>query len=488
MKTLSQKLQKISWIWLILAVFFSKELLWSYLTPPWQAPDEPAHFGYVETLFYEHSFPVFGQTLLSERAQAIGPVDPLKEIDYYKGSPALNWIAQHPPLYYLALQPLYALLPHDDPFTCIFFLRIISILLGCVTLWYAHKTLKIFAPGKELLQKAVIVGMAFLPMFSAISASMNNDNLVFMLASILTYLSVKNFDEHDTRGSLLIGITLGLLALTKATSLPLFLSIFLIEIVKHWRLRAGPTLSVMARRLSSGKKNYPGCFIKHQTVIFGSALVIAGWWYARNMALYQMFLPSIASLAVREPGILKLHPSLSKIFPEITGIPALPNATLWDFFVKEGFLWEYYKNVWGAFGRFFFRLFSWQYAVIGGLTLASLCGYIKLAVSEFPKKFSKETFKKILASKAWTMILPFLAVSAGIIYELFKVYRERGFLGAMHGRYFFSALIAFMYLFIRGIEHLSGKKNLGTILMLVMVFFVANDVITLIYRIIPEYF
>ncbi len=475
MKTPSRKIQKISWICLLLAIFFAKELLWSYLTPPWQAPDEIAHYGYVESLFYEHTFPVLGQTLLSERVQAIGPVDPSKQIDYYKGSLDLNWIAQHPPLYYLVLQPLYAFLPHDDAVTCIFILRFISMLLGCVTLWFAGKTLKILIPENELLQKTVLVAMAFLPMFSSISAVMNNDNLVFMLASILTWLSVKNFDHHDTRGSLQMGILLGLLALTKATSLPLFLSIFILEVIKHLRAKLQG-------------KNYPKCFLKHQFVIFGSALAIAGWWYVRNLVLYKMFLPDIGSLATHEPSLIQLFPNLPMMFPESTGIIALPQASLWDFFITQGFLWEYYKNIWGAFGQFFFRLFSWQYLIIAVISLASVCGYIKVAFQAFQQKNSiKNLFKKMLTWKGWTMLLPFLAVAAGVTYELFQIYRERGFLGAMQGRYMFSALMALMYLLIRGIEKLIPKKNLPVFLMLIMTFFIVNDFVALIYRVISEF-
>ena len=41
------------------------------------------------------------------------------------------------------------------------------------------------------------------------------------------------------------------------------------------------------------------------------------------------------------------------------------------------------------------------------------------------------------------MLLPLLAVGAGLTYELFNVFRERGFLGALQGRYLFSALIPF---------------------------------------------
>lgn len=487
MNTLTGKSGKTAWIWLIIAIFFSKELLWSYLVPPWQAPDEISHYGYVETLFYEHAFPVFGQTLLSERVQAIGPVESAREIDFYKGSLNLNWIAQHPPLYYLGLEPLFALMPHEDPVTCIFLLRLVSMLLGCITLWFAHKTLRILLPDNELAQKAVIVGMAFLPMFSAISAAVNNDNLVIMLAGILTYLSVKNFEKHDAKGSLQIGIVLGLLALTKATSLPLWISIFLLEMVKHVR-------RWMEQDRRKGRwKNAAGGLFLHQSIIFGTALAVAGWWYARNYTLYSSLLPEIGSLISREPTLLQLYPNLVVAFPEATGNIALPQATWWDFLVKLRFVWEYYKNMWGAFGQFFFRLFSWQYAVIGALTVFSAAGFVKFLMLSaknglFKKRKLGQLGRQIFRWNGWALLLPLLTVFMVLTVKLFEIYRMRGFLGAMHGRYMFSALIAFMYFFIRGIEHATVKKYLPAVLLTVMAFFVLNDFTALMYRIIPEFY
>lgn len=493
MKTSGKTKRTYHWIWLLIAIFFTKELFWAYLTPPWQAPDEIAHFGYVESLFYEHTFPVLGENLLSRRVQAIGPreaatqvvtpggVESQTKTGAYQPSLSLNWIAQHPPLYYLALQPVYWVLPHEDPLACIFVLRMLSILMGCVTLFYAWKTLRLLLPERdspynEIIQKTVIVGIAFLPMFSSISALMNNDNLVFMLSAMLIYLSVKNFGEHDSRGSMKMGILLGLLALTKGTALPLFLSIFLVEVIKHLRL-----------------KKFHGCFVKHQAVLFGAALVIAGWWYARNIALYGMFLPEIGSLAARNPQLAAAHPALLAMFPESGGTIALPNATLWDFFIGQRFLWEYYQNVWGAFGQFFFRLYGWQYFVITAITVASLCGYLALTIRKFraktaAKKNMSIEIREILSWPGWTMLLPILAVGAGLTYELFNVFRERGFLSALQGRYLFSALIPFMYFFVKGTAHLVTKKWLPIAMKLLMAFFVVNDAVTILYRIIPEFY
>lgn len=462
------KRRKIHWIWLIIAMFFAKELLWSYLTPPWQAPDEIAHYGYVESLFYEKNFPVLGQTVLSERVQAIGPVETPKQIDTYRSSLSLNWIAQHPPLYYLMLQPFFAFMPHGDPVTSILLLRIFSMLLGAVTLYYAAKTFAILLPERELLQKTMVMGIAFLPMFSASSAAINNDNLVFALSAGLVYLSAKNFIEHDTRGSVKMGILLGLLALAKATALPLFLSIFIIEIIKHFRRKSSST-----------------CFLKHLLAIFGVAFLIAGWWYMRNFLLYQMWLPEIGGLAVRQPWLLSAYPNLAKVFPETTGVTALPQASWFTFFVQENFFMEYFQNVWGAFGQFFFRLFSWQYLLAGFIFAASAWGYITVLFSHVR---SGKHRKNIGDWQGWTMVLPFMIVLTAITWKLFEIYKVRGFLGAMHGRYLFSAIIPMIYLLIRGVEHLMPQKHLRKALIAMMIFFVINDGVTVLYRIIPEFY
>nr|MBP7058794.1 hypothetical protein [Candidatus Gracilibacteria bacterium] len=229
-------------IWVIIAIFFIKELFWAYLVPVWQAPDEPAHFGYLQSMYEQKDFPILGEaTFTSLGFDGMGRPDP------GRNEPYVNWIAQHPPLYYLVLAPIYGIIEVFagvgtviDPVDWIFYLRIFSILLSCVTLFFIYKTSDYLLTGtrqNRLFSLAVVGFIAFLPGFSYISALLNNDNLVIALSSILFYLLAKRYygGEQDgnknmptvrTRSDWLIGLVLGLMALAKITALPFWIAVF----------------------------------------------------------------------------------------------------------------------------------------------------------------------------------------------------------------------------------------------------------------------
>jgi len=459
---------------LLLVIFIAKELLWTYVTPPWEAPDETGHYGYVESMFYEKKFPVLGETLFSSRVMAVGPEESQKQTDKYIGGSSLNWIAQHPPLYYLLLEPFYAILPHDNVLPSIFFLRFFSVFLGCVTLYFGWKTVRILVPDQEWLQVAVIVGMAFLPMFSSISASVNNDNLVFALSAYLLYRSLKFFEKEDTANNIILGIILGLLALTKVTALPLFGGILVIETIKHVRLR-------------KKNRNKCGSFWGHLGTVFGIAFIIAGWWYIRNYVLYQSFLPDLVTVVNRHPEILVKFPKLATFFPEVVSQSAKAGTGLYDFFITKNFLLEYFKNIWGAFGRFFFQLADWQYAIIYLITALSVAGYIRVLYLAAREK-NWPTLKQFFGWKGGVIWYPFLFVSVAVTWKLYIIFQERGFLGALQGRYLFSALLPFIYILVRGIDHLLPEKWKKFFWLALACFFVINDAATLLFRIIPEFY
>lgn len=505
-------------IWLLIAVFILKQLLWVYLIPPWEAPDELAHFSYVQTLFYEQKLPELGKTLFSTQAEAIGPVPsggntsgqnldasgealtyPPQAI--YQPGTKLNWIAQHPPLYYLLLVPFYGMMPKDDPALAIFLLRFISILLGAVTLYFSHKTLaKILPKGNmgarlaELFNITVVSALAFLPTFSYSSAIINNDNLVIALSAILIFLLISRREnisalnqsdpkklseknKYSPRAPLLIGLVLGLMAITKTTSLPLILVTLIIYLADIF----------FAKNSTERRK-----FVFDVLKVFGIALLISGWWYARNYFIFKTFLPEIKDAVALNPALLSQHPYLTTLFPEV--VSSRPQFGFLNFLFTKNFLIEYYKNIWGVFGRFFIQLNFWQYVAIFTFTALAIIGGLVSVVSSirnlnFGRK-SDHKLKNILAHSShsgdFLFGLVFVVMASAISIKIWQISTARGFLAAMHGRYFLPAALPLLYFLIKGNLKMIAVKYHQIFLLSLILLFVFNDFTTVFYTIIPK--
>ncbi|HRY90883.1 MAG TPA: hypothetical protein P5229_00880 [Candidatus Gracilibacteria bacterium] len=482
-------------IGLIIGIFFIKELFWAYLVPVWQAPDEPAHFGYLQSMYKQKDFPILGEaTFTSLGFDSMGRPDP------GRNAPYVNWIAQHPPLYYLVLAPIYGIIEMFlmggtviDPVNWIFYLRIFSILLSCVTLFFIYKTSDylLTVMGQNRFFSLAVVGfIAFLPGFSYISALLNNDNLVIALSSILFYLLAKRYygaaqDKSKNmpapwpRSDWLIGLILGLMALTKITALPFWIAVFVLELIFF--------------KGSAEKKGVNHGEIRALMRIFGLAILISGWWYIRNWYLYGTIFPDLSAITAHHPELLTKYSGLDALFPEIMGSGAKAGTSLWGFIFDQNFLWQYFKSFWGEFGMFMVNLGSLQNAGILALVIVAGLGHLKKYLLK-PKNAQTEAQ---VALKPWVFLLiPFLCVFVTMSWKLFQIYSGRGFLGANHGRYMYSVLLPVAYFIVSGFYSLfQGRKQafktgfvLTGVLITLVFLCVLNEFFTLTGIIIPEFY
>jgi len=465
-------LKKISIIWVLIAVFILKEAMWVAIIPPRDAPDELGHYGYVESLFYERGLPLLGETKYSQRTQVAGAGEVFSagvEVNAYRPGNQLNWIAQHPPFYYLLLLPFFSVLPHYDVMFSIFILRFFSVLLGAVTLYFSWKTLEKLGMDSTggasrnnaaLFNAAVIGAIAFLPMFSYISAVLNNDNLLGAFSAILIYMLIDYCDNGASYGRMVVlGIVMGILALTKATALPLF---------------GVAAAAFVMRFLVVFKKRV---FFEALTA-FGVALLFAGWWYARNYHFFGVFVPELKDAIAGHPSLLEQNPSLITLFPELGGA-AKGAFSFWEFLFNRGFIVEYFKNIWGAFGRFFTQLNQWQYFAATLFTLIGACGWgFGIKIKRDRPRVGHVMGKIILG-------LVLAVYFSAITIAIYRISSERGYLSAMHGRYFLPALLPFFYFIVRGWERIVPKKAQPLLFTLMIGFFIANDIAALLYVVIP---
>ena len=262
---------------LILLVYLALVALFAFKTPPWQNPDEPAHYNYVAYLATEGKLPVLqmgdydGAYLERLKAEKFPPALSIDPVRYE---------FHQPPLYYLLAAPVYWLSGGS-----LLALRLFSAVLGAGVVLLIFLCARTVLPGSPHIALGAAAFTAFLPMHIAVMASVNNDALAelivaaAMLALLRWQTTFSNEDPADgSLGSarrllLATGLLIGVGFLTKATAyilLPIALIVVAAGIV--WRTQARP-LTARAQ------------FTQYALLIAPALLLGLPWWI-RNSLLY----------------------------------------------------------------------------------------------------------------------------------------------------------------------------------------------------------
>lgn len=205
------------------------------------APDEPAHIGYVKVLAEEHRQPT--------------QVD--RGVTY-------EW--HQPPLYYVLALPFYSGGAHA--------MRWLGLLLGTLSLGVIFLAARRLFPNDPVLAVFALGFAALLPMRQAVYASVGNDPLVELLFAIFLYQIILAFTNSLTlRRAVLLGLTLGAAMLTKANGV-LLIPVALTALYLLWR--GGET---------------PGMVGATALYMFSIAFALVLPWYLRNYQLYHEFTP-----------------------------------------------------------------------------------------------------------------------------------------------------------------------------------------------------
>jgi len=210
------------WLTVILSAYLLVAVLYAVMTPPWQAPDEPAHYNYIAHIAYTGSLPVLQQgDYDQDRLNALLAARFPENIS----TAPLRYESYQPPLYYLSATPLFLLTGGN-----LLALRLYNVFLGAITLLLLYRCLELVFPTKPLIGVTAVAFVAMLPMLVAVTAAVNNDVLAYLLliATLLALLHWTHDQFYATKGPvsgrgerrqrrqlLLIGILIGLGMLTK---------------------------------------------------------------------------------------------------------------------------------------------------------------------------------------------------------------------------------------------------------------------------------
>lgn len=394
---------------LILVAYFILGILFAVNTPPWQAPDEPAHYNYVAYVAENGSFPVlhFGDYPHGylEQIKAAGfPPD--------MSIASIRYESHQPPLYYLLAAPVYSLTRGN-----LIALRLFSVLLGAGIVLFAYGIARRAAPADPPIALAAASIVAFLPQHLVTVSQVGNDVLAELLFAAVLYICVgilgkgsprlpERSSGSKPRGSmtgqgLLLGVLLGLILVTKTTAymaIPLALG----AVVWRW-LQEKPAF----RRIA----------LEALAVVLPAAIISLPW-YARDIYVYGW--PDFLGL-IRHEQIVVGQTRTTDFIAQNGWSAYWQRAAEWTF-----------KSFFGVFGWMGVWLDSRVYFLAGIWLTTPVVAWLasRIAGKRRPEEESAAVQPSIAAFLGATVLLALLAY---ISYNVTFLQHQ--------GRYLFTALI-----------------------------------------------
>ncbi len=347
----SQNKAALAFLGVIVAAYLGVGALYAVYTPPWQAPDEPAHYNYIAQVAGAGCCPVIAPgdwdaAYLEALKAAQFPEDAdLSPIEYED---------HQPPLYYLL-----ASLIHRVTGGSLLALRLFSVILGAGVVMAAYLAGVRLLPHRQPLALAAAAFVAFVPQHIAMLASVNNDSLAelimgVLLVTVLAYLGNPVTAHTSGEESALpdplrphpatLGLMVGLAFLTKLTVYSPAVLAVAVAVLSRWRLERRPARWLLTQAVWAGIP----------------ALALGALWWGRNAAVYGWpdFLGQTAhaSTVVGQPRTAELVAQL--------GIGG---------YLARFLLWTY-RSFWGQFGWMAVPMSPRVYLLIGLFLLSDAAG------------------------------------------------------------------------------------------------------------------
>ncbi len=410
------------WFWAlaILLLFSALAVGYSLVVPPFETPDEAHHYAFARHLSEGNGLPVLHADSTEPWAHE-GGQPPL----YYASVAALTaWIDQSD-FPQLAVRNPRAnigdpLFPGNKNFMlysgaahplvgsnlALHVGRWLSLLLGVCALVSIYLLARLAFPANALRPLLALALAASIPQFAFISGAFTNDSLIIALSAATLYW-LGRLLARDQESPIPwwewvgLGVLLGLAMLSKLQALGLVAMVGLTIVFLGWRRK---DWRIPLRAL--GWVALP-------------ALAIAGWWYARNIALYGDW--TGANVIFTLSGQRSETLDLAAWWLEFRGVR---------------------YSFWGLFGWFNILLPQWFYGVVDLVTAIALIGAGVALIRRSPPVVSTLPSAR--------RVLWLIALWAGLSFVLMVSLMMRA--TASQGRLLFPALGALAILFTLGLE------------------------------------
>lgn len=400
----------------LLALYLLLASLFSFVTPPFEAPDEIWHFAFVQHLVTQRELPI-----AEPNTRAFWRQQGTQAPAYYAGAALLTALidqSDFPELFaranphraigqpdtainrnYLVHHQQAERFPWRRSVLALHVARLFSVFLGAVTVYAVYRTLHLILPPQNALLGAAFA--AFIPQFVFISASVSNDNAVNAAAALVLWQLTEMLVEggRPQQSHLLkLGAALGLALLSKLSGLGLAGVSAAAILWLAWRNRS--LRSILDAAL--------------WTAI--PAILLAGWWYLRNWRLYG----DLLAWEMWEANIL------------LRVIPAGPSQILSE-------LGGLQRSFWGLFGWLNLPYPGWVYLSLRIVAVVAALGLLLHLARKVHAGDARLAFR-----------VPHAFLLLWLLVLTISWLRFMRVAPAAQGRYFFAALPALAFLWALG--------------------------------------
>jgi 4-amino-4-deoxy-L-arabinose transferase-like glycosyltransferase len=216
---------------------------WSFVTAPFQVPDEPDHYVYVKQLFETRTLPKLSTELTSSEvidvllglhypeireqpenhtiSSSFEEHELQRDIEASKreadvGSPAAGVATSQPPLYYALESIPYGLGKGGTVLDRLQLMRLTSALFAGLTAMFAFLFIREVLPGERWAWIVGGLSIALAPLLGFMSGAVNPDAMLFAVSAALFYLLARAFRRGlDVRTAAAIGTVIAIGFLTK---------------------------------------------------------------------------------------------------------------------------------------------------------------------------------------------------------------------------------------------------------------------------------
>jgi 4-amino-4-deoxy-L-arabinose transferase-like glycosyltransferase len=197
---------------------------WSILSPPFQVPDEEAHFAYVKQLAETGRLPSSGSQQLSTeemialealhhwsvherpqnrtiatRSEQESLERTLATTPHERGSPAAGFAASEPPLYY-AIEAIPYRLAGGTVLDRLALMRLISAMFAGLTAMFTFLFVREAVPAASWAWTVGGLSVAALPLLGFMSGAVNPDSLLFAVSAAVFYCLARAFRRGLSTG------------------------------------------------------------------------------------------------------------------------------------------------------------------------------------------------------------------------------------------------------------------------------------------------